>query len=44
MGFDAAALETEAVMNQALAHSDAAEGAASFVERRGPRFAAWPEG
>jgi enoyl-CoA hydratase/carnithine racemase len=39
--FDAAAVESADLMTQALAHPDAAEGAASFVERRSPRFAAW---
>jgi len=43
LDFDAAAAETEKVMGEALGHPDAAEGAASFVERRGPRFAPWPE-
>jgi enoyl-CoA hydratase/carnithine racemase len=41
-GFDESAAHTVDVMAQALAHPDAAEGAASFVERRGPRFAPWP--
>ena len=40
--FDEAAADTAGVMAEALAHPDAAEGAASFVERRGPRFAPWP--
>jgi hypothetical protein len=31
-------------MSEALAHPDAAEGAASFVQRRPPNFAKWPEG
>ncbi len=39
--FDVAALESADLMVEALAHPDAAEGAASFVERRTPRFAAW---
>jgi enoyl-CoA hydratase/carnithine racemase len=39
--FDDAAVESADLMVQALAHPDAAEGAASFVERRPPRFAAW---
>jgi len=39
--FDVAALESADLMAEALAHRDAAEGAASFVERRPPRFAAW---
>jgi enoyl-CoA hydratase/carnithine racemase len=42
MTFDAAAAETLTVMGEALAHPDAAEGAASFVERRPPAFAPWP--
>ena len=40
-GFDQAALESDALMGQALRHPDAAEGARSFIERRAPRFAAW---
>ncbi|HWS76361.1 MAG TPA: enoyl-CoA hydratase-related protein [Quisquiliibacterium sp.] len=40
-GFEAAALESDALMTQALKHPDAAEGAKSFIERRPPRFAAW---
>jgi enoyl-CoA hydratase/carnithine racemase len=40
-GFDAAAAEADALMAVALKHPDAAEGAASFIERRPPRFAAW---
>jgi enoyl-CoA hydratase/carnithine racemase len=44
MTFDEAAAETLTVMNEALAHPDAAEGAGSFVERRPPGFAKWPEG
>ena len=39
--FDVAAVESADLMARALAHPDAAEGAASFVERRTPRFAAW---
>jgi len=39
--FDVAAVESADLMVEALAHPDAAEGAASFVERRPPRFAAW---
>ncbi len=41
--FDEAAAVTAPVMAQALAHPDAAEGAASFVQRRPPAFAPWPE-
>jgi enoyl-CoA hydratase/carnithine racemase len=41
-GFDDGAAHTARVMAQSLAHPDAAEGAASFVERRAPRFAPWP--
>lgn len=37
--FDAAAIESDALMGAALRHPDAAEGAASFIERRPPRFA-----
>ncbi|HEY6420808.1 MAG TPA: enoyl-CoA hydratase-related protein [Candidatus Binataceae bacterium] len=33
--------ESEQMMNQALAHPDAAEGVASFLERRAPRFKRW---
>ncbi len=40
-GFDAAAVESDALMTQALVHPDAKEGAVSFVERRAPRFAGW---
>jgi enoyl-CoA hydratase/carnithine racemase len=39
--FDVAAAESAALMVEALAHPDAAEGVASFVERRAPRFTAW---
>jgi enoyl-CoA hydratase/carnithine racemase len=41
MTFRDAALETDALMAEALAHPDAAEGAASFTQRRAPTFAAW---
>ncbi len=41
MNFLDAALETDGLMAQALAHPDAAEGAASFIERRAPDFAPW---
>jgi enoyl-CoA hydratase/carnithine racemase len=44
MTFDEAAAETVTVMGEALAHPDAAEGAASFVQRRPPAFAPWPPG
>ena len=40
-GFDAAALDAEALMQTALKHPDATEGAMSFIERRPPQFAAW---
>ena len=40
--FDESAAGTVTVMAEALAHPDAAEGAASFVERRGPKFGPWP--
>jgi len=43
-GFDAAALDSEALMGVALRHPDAAEGAASFIERRPARFAPWTGG
>jgi enoyl-CoA hydratase/carnithine racemase len=39
--FDVAAAQSADLMAEALAHPDAAEGAASFVERRAPHFAAW---
>lgn len=39
--FEIAAAESAALMAEALAHPDAAEGATSFVERRAPKFAAW---
>ena len=39
--FDFAAEESAQLMAEALAHPDAAEGAASFVERRAPKFAPW---
>jgi enoyl-CoA hydratase/carnithine racemase len=39
--FDEAAAESDRLMAEALRFPDAAEGAASFVERRKPRFAAW---
>lgn len=41
-GFDAASEHTAKVMAEALTHPDATEGAASFVERRPPKFAPWP--
>jgi enoyl-CoA hydratase/carnithine racemase len=44
LSFDDAARETEVLIAQSLAHPDAAEGAASFVQRRPPAFAPWPEG
>jgi enoyl-CoA hydratase/carnithine racemase len=39
LGLESALRDTEALMNEALAHPDATEGVASFVERRPPRFA-----
>ena len=39
---DVALREVDAQMADALGHPDAAEGVASFVERRPPRFASWP--
>jgi enoyl-CoA hydratase/carnithine racemase len=44
MTFDEAAGETVTAIGESLAHPDAAEGAASFVQRRPPNFAPWPEG
>jgi enoyl-CoA hydratase/carnithine racemase len=41
LGFDDACRDAARVMNQALVHPDATEGAQSFIERRPPRFAAW---
>jgi enoyl-CoA hydratase/carnithine racemase len=41
MSFKDAARETDALMAEALAHPDAAEGAASFTQRRSPNFDAW---
>ena len=41
--FDGAAADTVTAMAASLAHPDAAEGAASFVQRRPPAFAPWPE-
>jgi enoyl-CoA hydratase/carnithine racemase len=41
VAFDEAARDSDALMAAALRFPDAAEGAASFVERRPPRFAAW---
>jgi enoyl-CoA hydratase/carnithine racemase len=41
--FDEGAAETVKAMGEALGHSDATEGAASFVQRRPPAFARWPE-
>ncbi len=35
--------DTDRLMTEALRHPDAREGAQSFVERRPPRFAAWPD-
>lgn len=41
LGMEAAIRHTDKVTNEALAHPDAAEGVASFVERRPPRFQRW---
>jgi len=41
MTFDEAAIESEALMIEALKHPDAIEGAASFIERRAPNFSTW---
>jgi enoyl-CoA hydratase/carnithine racemase len=41
MGLIDACRDAEALMGVALKHPDAIEGAASFVERRPPRFAPW---
>jgi enoyl-CoA hydratase/carnithine racemase len=37
----AAARKTDALLRESLTHSDAKEGAASFFERRAPKFATW---
>jgi enoyl-CoA hydratase/carnithine racemase len=36
-----AARDTDALLRESLGHPDAKEGAASFFERRPPKFAAW---
>ena len=41
LGMEAAIRHTDKVTNEALAHPDATEGVASFVERRPPRFQRW---
>ena len=41
LGMEAAIRHTDKVTNEALVHPDAAEGVASFVERRPPRFQRW---
>ena len=41
LSFDEAALETEDLIAASLAHPDATEGAAHFVEKRAPKFAPW---
>ena len=41
---DVALREVDAEMNDALSHPDAAEGVASFVERRPPAFQPWTGG
>jgi hypothetical protein len=41
MPFDEAARDSRRLMVEALGRADALAGAASFVERRPPRFAAW---
>jgi enoyl-CoA hydratase/carnithine racemase len=41
MGLVEAALDAEQLMQTALKHPDATEGAMSFIERRPPQFAAW---
>jgi enoyl-CoA hydratase/carnithine racemase len=42
--FDDAVIESEKLMNEALRHPDATEGAQSFIERRPPKFATWKGG
>lgn len=41
LGMEAAIRHSDKIMNEALAHPDATEGVASFVERRPPRFQRW---
>ena len=41
MGFDEASRDAARIMEEALKHPDATEGAKSFMERRPPRFAPW---
>ena len=42
MSFEEASADCDREMRAALVHPDAAEGARSFIERRAPRFTAWP--
>ena len=44
LSFDEAAQDTQALMATSLAHTDATEGAAHFIEKRAPNFSPWIKG